>query len=150
MQHLTFKKMIVLLVVIGLAAAGYTRFKDLPVTRIAFVEHTLQKGPPGLFSIALSKVVDSRRELIGNDAYRVYAYVSDPDGLQYVSLTHNGKPIPFEVDTNKTQAELEFEGDSQSGLHKYVLVARDTKGKESTAALLVSVKLVAPLGGVAF
>ena len=150
MGHFTFKKLLAYLIVIAVLVIGYRQYADLPVTRLSFMDPAFQKGPPGFFSLAVSKVFDSRRELIGNDAYKVYAYVSDQDGLQSVSLTHDGKPIPFDIKANETQAELEFNGDSETGLHKYILSATDRHGKKSTSTLIVNVKLVTPMGGVVF
>lgn len=150
MGHFTVKKLLVYLILLAALVIGYQRFTGLPVTRLAFVESDLKRGPPGLFSLALSKVVDGRRELIGNDAYKVYAYTSDKDGLQSVSLTHNGDPIPFKIEIREGQAELEFEGNRQMGLHRYVLSARDQHGNKSTATLVINLKLITPIGGVAF
>jgi len=150
MGHVTVKKLLAFLIVLGGLAIGYRQFTDLPATRLAFVDSTLQQGPPGLFSLVLSKIFAGRRELIGNDAYRVYAYAGDRDGLQSVLLTHNGQPIPFKFETSATQAELEFDGNRQAGLHTYVLSARDQRGKQSTSTLIINVKLVTPVGGVVF
>ncbi len=148
MKHLTIQRIFVYLVIIVLAALAYQHFMSLPVARLAFVEPSLQKGPPSLFSMVLSKAFDNRRELIGNDKYRVYAFAGDSKGLRSVSLSHNGTSIPFQIDPGSTRAEKEFDGNSETGVHKYVLTVANQEGVSSMTRLIVNVRM--PVGPVAF
>ena len=144
------KRVIAYLVIIGIVIAAYQWFSGLPVTRVAFVESTLDRGAPSLFSIVISKIFDNRRELVGNDPYKVYVFVGDKDGVSSVSLTHNGEPIPFEIADGEDNGELEFDGDTETGLHTYVVQATDSKGNKSRGALIINVRVVPvmPVGGI--
>ena len=148
MKHLTIKRILAYLVIIVAVAIGYQYLDSLPVARVSFVEPSMQKGAPSLLSIVLSKTFDSRRELIGNDQYRVYAYVGDKKGIRSVSLSHNGNPIPFSVEAGSMQAEKEFDGQSEPGVHKYALTVVNQEGASSTARLIINVRM--PVGPVAF
>mgnify|MGYP001212156145 CR=1 FL=1 len=149
-MNFLLKKVIVYLAILIAVWYGYRRLMDLPVTCVAFVEPTLKKGPPSLLGIVLSKVVDSRRELTGNDPYKVYAFAGDKDRLESVSFTHNGQPVPFRIDPETDNSSVEIDGNTEPGLHTYVLKARDTRGHESVARLIINIRLVpiVPVGGV--
>ncbi|HQO35440.1 MAG TPA: hypothetical protein PLG59_12305, partial [bacterium] len=109
-MNFPLKKVIVYLAILIAVWYGYRHLMDLPVARVAFVEHTLKKGPPSVLGILLSKVMDSRRELTGDDPYKVYAFAGDKDRLESVSFTHNGQPIPLKSTRKSTTRRLKSTG----------------------------------------
>ena len=141
---MNIKKIIVYVVIIAAALAGYQAWSDKPYCTIEFLDATTTKGKKNPFSYAISKMFSQRRELFGDDPYKMYVYLNDLDGIESYKLTVNGKEIPIKFDKANSY-ESELNGESGVGMHHYELMVSDKKGKTGKAECYIKVSLV---GGV--
>ncbi len=136
---MSLKKIVVLAVVAALAVPGIRIWMDKPYCAIELVESSTQKTKKNILLYALSKVVSQRRDLAGNDPYRVFLMVDDPDGLNSLQLTVDGKPFSLEWKKGAKTFEKEIDGDTDFGLHHYIVTATDGKGNKAQAETYIKV-----------
>ena len=96
------KKAIPAGVAIALAFTGLKYWLDKPYCSLELLEPHTVKEQRNILVYAITKITPQRRELQGNDPYRLYLRIDDPDGLKSVSMTVNGKPMKLAVEPRVT------------------------------------------------
>ncbi len=110
-----------------------------PYCTVEFLDaQTIRGKQMNPFIYAITKLISQRRELSGNDPYKMYVYINDPDGIKSVVLRVDGKTIPLEIN-NSLAIEHEFNGDTEYGLHRYTLEVIDRKNNKGYAESLIKV-----------
>ncbi|MBI1390488.1 MAG: hypothetical protein GC154_18785 [bacterium] len=144
------KKVIVWVVIIGAIIGGLAFWTNKPYTSVQYLGSTTQKGRQNPIIYAASKIFAQRKQLTGNDPYKLYLFADDPDGLKSVKFIVDGKEVktPFEGDSKTF--EKEYDGVTEYGLHTYHLTATDSKGNTSSADAMVNVVPPASTVGVGF
>jgi len=133
------KKAVLAAILIVLTIAGLKTWLDKPYCTLELLEAHTQKSKRNIFVYSLMKISPQRRELHGNDPYKLYLHIDDPDGLRSVKLTVDGKPIPIELKTDSSTIHKEIPGDTEFGLHHYEAFVTDKKGNTAKAQALVKV-----------
>jgi len=136
------KKLLVYLILIVIAAVVFHVWSDKPYCTIEFIDKETVRGKHNLFVYALSKLLTQRRELMGSDPYKMYIYISDPDGLGSAHCTVDGKEVPLNL-TSAFTFEYELQGNTEIGLHTYRLEVKDKKGNTASAESLIKVSPMA-------
>ncbi|MFB3789154.1 MAG: hypothetical protein ACE15F_22575 [bacterium] len=136
---MNLKKMVVIAVLVALAVPSVRVWLDKPYCAIELVESSTQKTKKNILLYAISKLISQRRDLAGNDPYRVFLMVEDPDGLASLQLTVDGKPFPLEWKKGADAFEKELDGDTEFGLHHYIVTATDGKGNTAMAETYITV-----------
>ncbi|MEW6237018.1 MAG: hypothetical protein AB1656_16660 [Candidatus Omnitrophota bacterium] len=133
------KKAALAIILIVLSLAGLKTWLDKPYCTLELLEAHTQKSKRNIIVYSLIKLSPQRRELHGNDPYKLYLNIDDPDGLLSVKLTVDGKPIPVELKADTRTIQKEIPGDTEFGLHHYEAFVTDRKGKTAKTQALVKV-----------
>lgn len=135
------KKAIGAVIVAIALIAGFRIWSDKPYCTVEYLDSLTVKGKQNPFVYTMSKIIAQRRDLKGNDPYKMYVYAHDPDGIESVRLAVNGTEIPATIEDPNT-FESELPGDTEIGLHHYVLTVTDKKGNTGRAESFIKVSNV--------
>jgi len=133
------KKAIPAGVAIALAITGLMHWLDKPYCSLELLEAHTVREQRNLIVYAITKITPQRRELHGNDPYRLYLRIDDPDGVKSVSMTVNGKPIRLEWKEGDRTIQQEIQGVTDFGLHHYTASVTDQKGNTARAEAHIKV-----------
>lgn len=140
------KKVVLIGFLIVAGIGGIKHWLDKPYCTLELLEAHTVKSQRNVLLYAIMKITPQRRELFGNDPYKMAIFVNDPDGIRSVQLTKNGKPVKLDFKAGKLPYLQEIQGDTQFGMHHYVLSVTDEKG--NTAKAEAYIKVTSPGGFV--
>ncbi len=132
------KKVIPWLVVGGIGLYGFNIWMDKPYCNIEYLDKLTLKGKLNPVVYAVTKFLSQRKDLKGNDPYKMYIYVHDPDGLESITLTVDGNTRQAELDDPYT-FETEMDGKTEFAMHHYHVTATDKKGNTSESSAFIKV-----------
>lgn len=126
-------------ILIVLAVTGLRNWLDKPYCTIEMLEPYTQKTKKNILIYAITKITSQRRELEGNDPYQMYINIDDPDGLLSVKLTLDGKALPLKFQSENRSLQEEVPGNTEFGMHHYVVTVTDRKGNTAKAESIIKV-----------
>ncbi len=141
---MSLKKLILILILVGIAVVGVQTWLDKPYCTIEHLDRNTVKGKKNPLVYAVSKLFTSRTELKGADPYTMYLYINDPDGIRSTRFTVNGNTVALNIPEGQTVFEYELDGPTDFGLHRFSLHVKDGKGNEAAAEAIVK---VSPMAG---
>ena len=132
------KKAVCYLVLAAIVIYAFNYWSGLPYCNIEYLDGLTVKGKLNPVVYVITKVIAQRKDLKGNDPYKMYVYIHDPDGLASVTLTVNGKSVPATIEDPKT-FKAKLNGNTEFGLHHYHVTATDTKGNTASSSSYIRV-----------
>lgn len=121
------KQVVVYLILAVIVLSIYSHFSDKPYCNIEYLDKLTEKEQLNPVVYWITKFIAQRKDLKGNDPYKLYIYIHDDDGLASVTLTVNGKSTPATIEDPYT-FKAEIDGNTEFTLHHYQVAATDKKG----------------------
>lgn len=129
------------IVLAGIVIYSINYWSDKPYCNIEYLNSLTVRGKLNPVVYLVTKMIAQRKDLKGNDPYKMYVYIHDPDGLASVTLIIDGKTIPATIEDPHI-FKSEFDGKTEFGLHHYHITVKDKKGNTASSDSFIRVSNV--------